>query len=64
LDEGDLKRPEGIKMSLESICLAQRSMLVEEGLIGPLPFFQEPLQLLHFPTFALHCSRILGGPME
>src|SRR5258707_11071093 len=23
-----------------------------------------PLQSLHFPRFALHCSRILGGPME
>ncbi len=30
-------------MSLESICLAQRSMLVEEALIGPLPFFQEQM---------------------
>lgn len=38
LDENDLRRPERIKMSLESICLAQHLMLVEEALIGPLPF--------------------------
>jgi hypothetical protein len=39
LDESDLRRPERIKMSFESICLAQHSMLVEEALIGPVPFF-------------------------
>ena len=30
-------------MSFESICLAQHSMLVEEALIGPLPFFHEQM---------------------
>ena len=38
LDENDLRRPERIKMSFESICLAQHSMLVEEALMGSLPF--------------------------
>jgi hypothetical protein len=52
LDESDLRRPERIKMSLESICLAQRSMLVEEALIGPLPFFQEQMsEMGHFGRF-------------
>ena len=52
LDENDLRRPERIKMSLESICLAQRSMLVEEALIGPLPFFQEQMsEMGHFGRF-------------
>ena len=46
-------------MSLESICLAQRSMLVEEALIGPLPFFQEPFQHLRFTA-----PEFLSGPME
>jgi hypothetical protein len=27
-------------------------------------FLADSIICMHFPTFALHCSRILGGPME
>jgi hypothetical protein len=43
LDKSDLRRPERLKNLWNRFCLAQRSMLVEEALIGPLPFSQEQM---------------------
>ena len=42
-------------MSFESICLAQHSMLVEEALIGPVPFSQEQMsEMAHLrPNWAV-----------
>jgi len=47
-------------MSLESICLAQRSMLVEEALIGPLPFFQEQMSEMGLKTGKARCEHMFS----
>src|SRR5260221_11140793 len=49
-------------MSLESICLAQRSMLVEEALIGPLPFFHEPHAITAFSNICTSLLQNFGRP--